>query len=182
MTITETLYLHEPTAWREWLRRHHERKTEIWLLYPRAASGRPRLPYAAAVEEALCFGWIDGLEKGYDADCTAQRFTPRRARSTWSALNKERARQLVAAGRMTAAGLAALGRVLDEAFEVPADIRAALQAQPPAWENFTRFAPAYQRLRIGYIEEMRGRPVEFARRLSHFLRCTGRNETFGAMS
>ena len=181
MFITETLYLYTRSVWRQWLTSHHATTAEIWLLYPRKHAGRPRLPYADAVEEALCFGWIDGLEKTFDADHTAQRFTPRRPRSNWSALNRERARRLVAEGQMAPAGLAALGSVLEEPFAVPPDIQAALQAQPPAWENFARFALAYQRLRVGYVEEVRRQPTEFARRLAHLVRRTARNEAFGVV-
>ena len=181
MEITETLYVADREAWRAWLQHHHTTTDEIWLLYPRRATGQVRIPYAEAVEEALCFGWIDGQQKTFDAGHAAQRFTPRRRASNWSSLNKERARLLCANGSMTLAGLAALGTVLEQPFSIPADIQAALQAQPPAWENFQRFDPIYQRLRIGYIEEMRKRPDEFARRLANFLRRTALNQTFGVL-
>jgi uncharacterized protein YdeI (YjbR/CyaY-like superfamily) len=78
MELGKTLYLSDRKAWRKWLSRNHSKEAEIWLLYPNSRSGRPRIPYDAAVEEALCFGWIDSTVKKTGRDETAQRFTPRR--------------------------------------------------------------------------------------------------------
>lgn len=106
MKITETLYVHNRKDWRAWLKKNHAKKKEIWLIYYRKASGRKRIPYDDAVEEALCFGWTDSTAKRIDGERFAQRFTPRRPGSQWSELNKKRARRLIKNGRMTRAGIA----------------------------------------------------------------------------
>src|SRR5512135_289989 len=108
MDIGETLYVTTPAEFRRWLAVHHKVKTEIWLVQYKKAAKKPSIKYLEAVEEAICFGWIDGFEKGIDAERYATRFTPRRPKSNWTETNKERARKLIAEGRMTAAGLASL--------------------------------------------------------------------------
>src|SRR5689334_7741858 len=98
MEVTETIYLKTRTAWRGWLAKNHTKKTEIWFTYFRKASGKPTVAYAEAVEEALCYGWIDGLVKKVkgDEDSWVQRFTPRKKGSNWSGPNLERVRRLTA--------------------------------------------------------------------------------------
>ena len=108
MQIGETLSVSSPLQWREWLRQHHSDRHEIWLVYAKKGSGRMGISYEESVEEALCFGWIDGQVKTIDAATYAGRFTPRRPGSTWSASNRERIRRLLREGRMAPAGLASL--------------------------------------------------------------------------
>ncbi len=90
------------------LQKLHDTKKEIWLVQYKKAAKKPSINYVEAVEEAICFGWIDGLEKGIDTERYALRFTPRRPKSNWTETNKERARRLIAEGRMTEAGRATL--------------------------------------------------------------------------
>lgn len=163
--------------WRAWLEANHARCVEIWLLLRRGQPGS--ITYLDAVEEALCFGWIDGIAKKH-GDATAQRFTPRRPRSNWTELNKERARRLIAAGKMTEAGRRTLPDLSEVEVRVPHDVRERLQAASGAWESFQRFPPLYQRVRLSYIEEVRKRdPEEFERRLSNFIAKSGKNQMFG---
>lgn len=108
MEIGETLLAHSTQEWRAWLAQHHSKKREIWLIYYKKTSGKTGISYEEAVEEALCFGWIDGAIKSIDADTYAGRFTPRRPKSPWSASNRARVVRLLREGRMTGAGLAAL--------------------------------------------------------------------------
>ncbi len=108
MEIGETLYVTTAADFRKWLRSNHSTRKQIWLLQYKKAAKKPSIAYLDAVEEALCFGWIDGFEKGMDAERFATRFTPRRPKSNWTETNKERARRLIAQGRMTAAGMATL--------------------------------------------------------------------------
>ncbi len=115
MNIGETLLALNAQEWRDWLAQHHHDKQEIWLIYYKKTSGKTGISYEESVEEALCFGWIDGAFKGIDADTYAGRFTPRRAKSPWSESNRARVARLRRDGRMTEAGLAAL----------PADMRPA---------------------------------------------------------
>lgn len=178
MPITETFKPSSRQAWREWLEQHHSSKKEIWVLLHKR---QPALSYLDSVLEALCFGWIDGIQKTMDVDYSAQRFTPRKAKSHWTELNKERARRLIAEGLMTPAGLAVLPDLSIEAFTIAPDILAALQADPEVWHNFQNFPAVYQRIRIGFIEEMRAQPEVFKQRLENFLKKTRQNKQFGTM-
>ncbi len=108
MKVGKMLYVTKRDKWREWLEKFHDKEKEIWLVFYRKDSGKPIIPYNDAVEEALCFGWIDSIEKGIDHERFAQRFTPRKPKSQWSETNKERARRLIKDGKMTQAGFAAL--------------------------------------------------------------------------
>ena len=167
-------------AWRTWLRQNHARKKEIWLVLHTKASGKASISYNDAVDEALCFGWIDSIVKKVGADSRAQRFTPRRSGSPVSEMNKARARRLVREGRMTAAGKAALGTGLRrERLVVAPDVRRALRAVPGAWSRFERLPAAYKRIRLGFIEGARGRPEIFRTRLRFFVRMTAQGKRYG---
>ena len=106
MALTRTFYAKDRAEWRAWLETNHTLETEIWLLFYKRHTGKPRVAYPDAVEEALCFGWIDSTIRRVDDATYAQRFTPRRPGSSWSELNKRRVSRLVQEGRMTKAGLA----------------------------------------------------------------------------
>ena len=108
MEIGEKLYVITSDEFRKWLIQNHMTKKEIWLIQYKKATKKPSINYVEAVEEAICFGWIDGLEKGMDAERYALRFSPRRPKSNWTNTNKERARKMIAQGRMTKAGRATL--------------------------------------------------------------------------
>src|SRR5438309_3884617 len=180
MKVGTTLYVRDRAEWRRWLARHAKREKEIWLVYPKKASGKTRISYNDAVDEALCFGWIDSINKALGKDRYAQRFTPRRPNSKLSAMNRERALRLVAAGRMTKAGSRALGDQLKtRPVSLSAEVRAALRASPGAWTSFRRFPASYRRIRIGWIEGARGRPAEFRKRLAYFVAMTAKNKQFG---
>jgi uncharacterized protein YdeI (YjbR/CyaY-like superfamily) len=159
MEIRKTLYVATRDAWRTWLTTHHESESEVWLIYYKQQSGRPRIPYDDAVEEALCFGWIDSIVKRIDDEKFAQKFTPRRNTSKWSELNKRRLRKLIRDGRMTDAGLAridaatlgeAKGKPSKGGDDIPGFVRQALQSNAKAWKNFQALTPsrraAYVRL------------------------------------
>ena len=104
MEIGETIYVTTSDEFRKWLIKNHKTKKEIWLIQYKKATKKPSINYVEAVEEALCFGWIDGLEKSMDAERYALRFSPRRPKSNWTNTNKDRARRMIAEGRMTASG------------------------------------------------------------------------------
>ena len=176
----DTFYAKHRAEWRAWLQEHHARATEIWLVYYRKATGKPRVSYNDAVAEALCFGWVDSQQKGIDEERFAQRFSPRKPGSNWSEMNKARLRKLIAQGAITPAGLAAARDVrLDEPFEIPPDIAAALKQDPQTWQRFQNFPEDYRRIRIAFIETARKRPAEFAKRLEHLVKMTAQNKTFG---
>jgi uncharacterized protein YdeI (YjbR/CyaY-like superfamily) len=108
LQIGETLAVNSPEEWREWLVRNHSHSREIWLVFFKRSSGKQTVAYDVAVEEALCFGWIDGQLKSIDAERYALRFSPRRPRGNWSETNRTIVRRLAREGRMTEAGIAAL--------------------------------------------------------------------------
>jgi uncharacterized protein YdeI (YjbR/CyaY-like superfamily) len=177
----ETFYAKDRPTWRRWLSKHHRTQPEIWLVYYKKASGKPRVSYNDAVEEALCYGWIDSIVRRIDDERYAQRFSPRKPTSGLSQMNKERVRELIANKRMTEAGLAAIAHVFDpdERFEIPSDIREALRADPETWAHFQAFPERYQRIRVAYIDGARRRPEEFEKRLRHFVKMTKRNKRIG---
>ncbi|MCY4436512.1 MAG: YdeI/OmpD-associated family protein [Chloroflexi bacterium] len=175
----DTYYAKDRQEWRAWLHEHHAHAKEIWLVYYRKATGKPRVAYNDAVEEALCFGWIDSQQKGIDEERFAQRFSPRKPSSNWSESNKARLRNLIAQGKMTPAGLeAAQGVDLDEPFVIAPDIESALRADPQTWQHFQDFPEDYQSIRVAFIESARNRPAEFKKRLDFFLKKTAQNKTF----
>lgn len=108
MEIGETLYVTDREDFRKWLEANHKSKKEIWLIQYKKAAKMPSINYVEAVEEALCFGWIDSTEKSMDAERYATRFSPRRPKSNWTEMNKDRVRRLIAEGKVTEAGLATL--------------------------------------------------------------------------
>jgi uncharacterized protein YdeI (YjbR/CyaY-like superfamily) len=179
--ITETFYAPDRQAWRAWLGQHHNTHKEIWLIYYSKDDPRPTIPYLDAVEEALCFGWIDGIDKRMDPERRAQRFTPRRPKSHWTELNKERARRLIAAGLMTEAGARILPDLSVAAFRIPDDILKAIQEDPQTWANFQAFPAHYQRIRVGFIDEVRSQPEVFQKRMVNFLTKTRQNKMFGQL-
>lgn len=181
MQITQTLHVRDRDEWRQWLAENHATAKEIWLLYHTTESGKPRIPYLHAVEEALCFGWIDGILKKLDPTTLAQRFTPRLPKGNWTELNKERARRLIASGQMTDAGRATLPDLSLDTFRIADDIMAALQQDPQIWENFQGFPTIYHRIRITHIEQVRQQPELFKERLDKLLNKTRQNKMFGGI-
>lgn len=108
MDIGETLYVTTREGFRAWLDANQYSKREIWLIQYKKATKKPSIAYVQAVEEAICFGWIDGFEKSMDAERYATRFTPRRPKSNWTETNRARATKMIAEGKMTGAGRATL--------------------------------------------------------------------------
>ena len=142
-------------AWRAWLRRHHRTAPGAWLVYHKKHSDTPSVTYEEAVQEALCYGWIDSLVRALDRDRYRQLFTPRKPRSTWSQANKRRVARLLAEGRMQPAGLAKIEaakangswRSLDavESLTIPADVRRAFAAEGDALRHFRGYAASLRK-------------------------------------
>ncbi len=194
MEITEKIYVKNRVEWRNWLEKYHASAKEIWLIYYKKGSGKPRIPYNDAVEEALCFGWIDSTVKAVDEYCYVQRFSPRREKSQLSEANKERIRQMVKAGRMTPAGIESINHHLGEgantgdhdslfgSFDIPKDILKAIQKDDIVWKNFNRFPQHYKRVRVGWINAARSRPEIFKTRLNYFIKMTGKDKMYGMIT
>lgn len=181
-------YATHPTtraAWHAWLARHHTRIEGVWLVSWKQATGRPRIDYEAAVEEALCFGWVDSKVNKLDDERSMLWFAPRKAKTGWSKPNKARVERLIAAGRMQPAGLAKIERAqadgswhaLDgvEALEVPADLRAALAALPAAMVHFDAFPRSAKRGILEWIQSAR-RPETRAARIAETARLANDNQ------
>jgi uncharacterized protein YdeI (YjbR/CyaY-like superfamily) len=179
MNIGKTVYFSNRKAWREWLAEHYDKDKEIWLIYPKKASGKPRILYNDAVEEALCFGWIDSTAKRIDENSYAQRFTPRNPKTPYSESNKQRLRQLLKEGMVIPSVQIAIKNILEEEFVAPADILEEIKANKQAWENYQKFSVEYRRIRIAYIEGVRDRPAEFRKRLNNFIKKTEQNKQVG---
>jgi uncharacterized protein YdeI (YjbR/CyaY-like superfamily) len=191
MEISKTFYAKDRKEWRSWLKKNHNSAPEIWLIYYKKGSGIPRIPYNDAVEEALCFGWIDSTLKPIDEKCYAQRFSPRRRTSRLSEMNKERIRRLIKANKMTRFGLESIHHHMENTskkssdsrslkkFVLPQDILTILKADPIAWKYYMKFPESYKRIRLGWIDAARQRPEIFQQRLHYFLKMTRKNKKFG---
>jgi uncharacterized protein YdeI (YjbR/CyaY-like superfamily) len=154
-------FFESPTALRAWLKANHRKQTELWIGIHKIGSGKPSVTYSEAVEQALCFGWIDGVKKSVDADSYTHRFSPRRAKSKWSAINLERARNLVTSGRMRLAGLKAFEAAeptsrsysyeqRNAAKLSPVDERQ-FRGRPKAWQFFQAQPPGYRRTATWWV-------------------------------
>jgi len=179
MEITKTLYITNRRDWRDWLEKNYKTEKEIWLMYPKKATGKPRIEYNDAVEEALCFGWIDSIVKKLDDDHTVQRFSPRKPKAKYSQANIERLRDLMAKKKVIKEVAETLGDILNEEFVIPHDILKAIQENTEAWKNFQAFSDSYIRIRIAFIDGARSRPSEFQKRLRYFIEMTEKNKIFG---
>jgi len=174
-----TLHVTTREAWRGWLQKHYQTMQDIWLVYYKKETGEPRIAYNDAVEEALCFGWIDSTVKKLDEERFAQRFSRRKPKSAYSQANKERLRAMAAKGRVMPEVLEGLGEIGGEKLEIPPDILEAIMGNEQAWKNFQEFSDAYKRIRIAFIEGARKRPEEFKKRLRYFIRMTEQNKLYG---
>lgn len=167
-----TIYPHDRAAWRAWLAAHFETEKEVWIVFPTVASGETGVSYNDAVEEALCFGWIDGRAGTLDETHALRRFTPRLPGSAYSRPNIERLIWLEEQGMIHPRIRPGVLPLITAPYVFPADILAQIEKDPVAARNFVRFSPAYQRIRIAYIDAARKRPAEFEKRLKSFLEKT----------
>jgi uncharacterized protein YdeI (YjbR/CyaY-like superfamily) len=163
------LDIRRPQQWRTWLGKHHASSPGVWLVFYKDHTGARSIPYEDSVREALCFGWIDSLIKRLDDDRYARKFTPRKTTSAWSALNRKRWKELKAAGRLAAPGLAAspTGKTYarkPEIPELPAHIARALKTSPRAWASFRALAPSHRRQYVAWIH-LAKRPETRERRI-----------------
>jgi uncharacterized protein YdeI (YjbR/CyaY-like superfamily) len=162
----ETVYCQDNQTWRDWLARHHDSIREIWLLFPKKHTGKPCVSYSDALDEALCYGWIDSLVKRVDDDWYARKFTPRTNNQKWSELNKRHVARLLKEGRMMSVGLAKFNvdatsqreRIKSDTpskptlpSTVPPFIGRSLKKNARAWKNFNNLAPSHKRRYVGWI-------------------------------
>ena len=163
-------------TWRAWLAEHFETEREAWLVLPVNAAGEKSVSYNDAVEEALCFGWIDSTNKYLDALHCARRFTRRNPKSTYSQPNIERLKWLDAHGMIHPSVRPSVEAQLSAEFLFPEDILDAIRQDATAWENYLTFSAPYRRIRVAYIDAARKRPTEFQKRLQSFIEKTRRGK------
>ena len=187
----EPIFFPTPSKFRAWLEKYHESRQELWVGFHKKSSGKPSLTWPESVDEALCFGWIDGLRKSVDEVSYTIRFTPRKPRSTWSAINIKRAQELHTAGKMSAAGL--------EAFAKRSDDRSAIYSyeqrksaqfgvtdekkfrdNQAAWSFFQSQPPSYRRVATYWVTSAKKEETR-ARRLGILIECSARGESIDPM-
>ena len=178
------VYARDRSTWRRWLARNHAKSTGVWLVYGKRASGIPSVTYAEAVEEALCFGWIDSVVNQVDAARYMQLMTPRKPKSVWSKINKARVEKLIASGAMTAAGLTAIDRAkangswasLDdvEALTLPDELARGLARDARARRNFDAWPPGARKQFLYWINGAK-RPETRRKRIEQSLRLIAEN-------
>lgn len=172
MQVSAPFYARCREEWRDHLSKIYRREREVWLVFPSKASGEESVSYNDAVEEALCFGWIDGQAGTLDASHGVRRFTPRRKGSAYSRPNIERLLWLEGQGMLIPEVQEQVHELIHSPFVYPQDIMEAMQEDSVVWENYQRFSESYKRIRIAYIDGARKRPKEFGKRLHSFIQKT----------
>lgn len=184
------VYFTSPTEFRRWLSKHSDTQSEVWIGLYKVSSGKKGITYKQALDEALCFGWIDGVRKSVDAESYMQRFSPRTAKSYWSAVNTKRVGELTKLGRMHASGLAAFDRrdrsaTARYSFEretAALEPSAAKQfrANKTAWQYFESEAPWYRRVAVHWVTSAK-KPETRQRRLETLIRDSAAGRRIGAL-
>ncbi len=169
------VYFKDRLQWRQWLSEHFESESEIWFVFPSKASGETGVSYNDAVEEALCFGWIDGRAGTLDETHQLRRFTPRRKGSGYSQPNIERLIRMDGQGLIHPKVRLSVEEVISRPFVFPEDILDAIRQDETAWKNYQAFSEPYRRIRVAYIDAARKRPEEFEKRLANFIEKTRNN-------
>ncbi len=174
----ETFCPSSSKEWRQWLEKYHRTKQSVWLIYHKKKSNTPSLSWSEAVDQALCFGWIDSTAKSIDEATYRQFFTRRKPKSVWSKVNKTKVEQLITAGLMTAAGYESIEiakqngswTILDdvEALIIPDDLRSALKAKPGAMDFFLSVSPSVQKSML-YRLVLAKRPETRQKRINEIL-------------
>jgi uncharacterized protein YdeI (YjbR/CyaY-like superfamily) len=178
-------YFQTREEWRDWLEKNHETAEEAWLIYYKKGSDKPRIPYDDAVEEALCYGWIDGKIKSVNKDYYMQRYTPRRKGSRWSKYNIERVQKMIKAGKMEPAGLKAFREVLERPElvydnradgdpDIPDELLQALSSNKKALNNFMNFSQSVRRIYIEWLKSAK-RPETTVRRINKIVELSEKN-------
>jgi uncharacterized protein YdeI (YjbR/CyaY-like superfamily) len=176
----EKVFAKDRAEWRRWLNKNHARVAETWLGFYKKASGKQTVSYEEAVEEALCFGWVDGMKKKLDEECFAFRFTPRKAKSAWSKSNLNRVERLIAEGKMMPAGLEAYHsgdrrEVPAMPTELPKALEERFRKQRAAWANYEKFPPGYRRVTAGWVASAKREETRI-KRLEKLIEFSARNE------
>jgi uncharacterized protein YdeI (YjbR/CyaY-like superfamily) len=163
VNLNEALIFNNEKKWRNWLEENHRTCKEIWLIHYKKSSEKKSITPQEAIEEAICFGWIDSTLKKIDEKRYILRYSPRREKSVWSKINKETAEKMISSGKMTEYGLEKINSAKKHGLwntaytnkvkeKVPLDLRKALISNKIAWNNFQNFANSYRNMYIGWIQ------------------------------
>jgi uncharacterized protein YdeI (YjbR/CyaY-like superfamily) len=185
--MVEELYFKNRDQWRNWLRKNYKTCKEVWLIYYKKHTGKPTIPYDDAVEEAICFGWIDSTVRRIDEEKYKQRYTPRNIKSLWSESNVKRAGKMIEAGKMTEEGLFKFkqgmrdnkellerGITSDKKIIIPEELKEGLKKCKNAWKNFNNFPDSYKRRYIYWYMDAK-RDDTRAKRMEEIIRRSGKN-------
>ncbi len=187
MELTKTYYAPTAADWRNWLAEHHAVESEVWLVFLKKDRSPDSLTYQQALDEALCYGWIDSIIQRIDDEKYARKFTPRQVTSNWSETNRRRAAALMRAGRMQPPGLAKANFPLpDESAPIPPrpqltftpDLEAIFQAHPLAWEYFLTQPAAVRRMNTGWVMSAKKEETRL-RRLHELIDVMARRKPLG---
>ena len=187
--MSKTLHVTNRNEWRAWLKENFDKEKETWLIFYKKHTGKPGIPYGDAVEEALCFGWIDSIIKRIDEETYARKFTPRKNNSKWSELNKQRAGKMIKEDRMTETGLAKITAAKKngkweqrvpprEKLIIPPEMEKELSSNTKAWENFNNLAPSYKKQYIGWIASAKKEETK-KKRLKEAVEILAQNKKLG---
>ncbi len=190
--VSKPKFFPSPAEWRAWLERHHADAEELWVGFYKRDSGRPSITWPESVDGALCFGWIDGVRKSLDASSYMIRFTPRKPRSTWSAINIRRVRELKKSGLMHPAGLAAYKKREGDksaiyayeqrkAAKLPPEFEKQFRKNADAWRFFQSQAPWYRRTSSYWVISAK-REETRARRLATLIDCSARGQKIPSLN
>lgn len=157
------LYFKNKNQWRKWLEINHNNFKEVWLIHYKKPSVKKSINHFEAVEEALCFGWIDSKLKKIDNEKFILKYSPRKPKSVWSKINKEKAEELIASGKMTQAGIEKIEEAKKHGLwevaytnlikdKIPSDLKKSLSENEIAWNNFKNFANSYRNMYIGWVK------------------------------
>ena len=167
----ETFPAETQEQWRKWLEENHSTASEIWLVFWKRHTGKQCIDYESSVETAICFGWIDSLMKSVDENSYARKFTPRKGKSSWSNLNRERALDMMRSGAMTEAGMEAVQAARENgswylsprSVEMPPELEEMLDNNPHAALFFAELAPSYRKQYMGWVGEAKRPEIRIKR-------------------
>jgi len=190
MNIDNALYFKERKEWRKWLEDNGDTIPEIWLIHYKKHSNVVSISQNDAVEEALCFGWIDVKLKSVDEDRFILRYSPRKANSVWSKINRDKAEQLISQGKMTSSGLVKIEEAKKNGYwdaaytnktrdEIPVDLKKALMNLPIAWKNFESYANTYRNMYIGWVINSKTQETR-SRRITEVVKRSALNKKAGS--
>ncbi len=189
MNENPVLYFKDKKQWRSWLENNHKNFTEAWLIHYKKSSSKKSISHIDAVEEALCFGWIDSKLKKVDEEKFILKYSPRKPKSVWSKINKEKAVELIASGKMTKAGLEKIEEAKKQGLwdktytnlvgeKLPFDLKISLMKNKTVWNNFQNFANSYRNMYIYWVNDAKTKETR-KRRINEVVKRVEQNKKPG---